>query len=206
MGARELAAYTRLVSTVPPRPYTMLLVRVFLEEVNWVYGMMHGASLVRAVDAWYTSCAGPDPPAPGHTRAAAKRELAQLPALLLQVVALALQALPHEHYHQIAQLSVLGGADFGAMAAAHSESACELAQLLAKHPATLPRVQMWFLRASFLKNDGRSIESWHALGHGIREAQEIGLHKEPPPSSDTAVLWRREIERRAWANFYIWDR
>lgn len=55
------------------------------------------------------------------------------------------------------------------------------------------------------------MESWHALGQAIREAQEMGLHREQPRKyvnggESYTTIWQREIEKRVWVNLYVWDR
>lgn len=85
----------------------------------------------------------------------------------------------------------------------YSNAAVEMAQGLGRHKSTLPRVQTWFLRASWLKSEGRAIESWHALGQAIREAQEVGLHKATTVLGDQI---RAEEGKRVWVNLYTWDR
>lgn len=39
----------------------------------------------------------------------------------------------------------------------------------------LVQVQQLFLTASWFKSEARFVESWHALSHAIREAQELGM-------------------------------
>jgi len=210
----ELHAYNRIITTIPPRPYTMLLVKVFFAECNWIYWCVHPGSFCQLLEEWRESCTSTTPPAPSHGKSGSgerRRALSQFPALLLQVLAVALQMLPHEHYSQMSQLNILGREDFRSLSAAYSNTACELSTLLAPYQATLPRVQQWFLRASWLKSEGRAVESWHALGQAIREAQELGLHRQQPRAysggaESVTGLWQREIERRVWTNLYVWDR
>jgi hypothetical protein len=209
----ELQTYNRLLTTIPPRPYTMLLVKVFFAECNWMYGMLHSGSFYQLLEEWYHCCTSNNPPASSRGKFGNLEKrlvLSQFPSLLLQVLGLALQMLPREHYKHMSQLN-MGKEDFKSLSATYSNAACELASLLASSQATLPRVQQWFLRASWLKSEGRPVESWHALGQAIREAQEMGLHKEQPRSykgggEDLENLWQRELEKRAWANLYVWDR
>lgn len=211
----ELHAYHRLLTTIPPRPYTMLLVKVFFAECNWIYGVVHAGSFHRLLDEWYQCCTSDNPPVPAHGGSGngeKRRQLSQFPSLLLQVLAVALQMLPREHFEQMSQLDILGKPDFKGLSTTYSNAACELATLLARSQTTLPRAQQWFLRASWLKSEGRAVESWHALGQAIREAQELGLHREQPRGfgagtpEDFPSLWRREIEKWVWVNLYIWDR
>ena len=192
----------------------MLLVKVFFAECNWIYGCIHQGSFCQLLEEWYDCCTSNNPPCPSHGRSGhgeRRRVLSQFPALLLQVLGVALQMLPREHYKQMSQLNILGKEDFRVLSAKYSNAACELATLLAPNQASLPRIQQWFLRASWLKSEGRAVESWHALGQAIREAQELGLHKEQPRcfsdgAEDLASLWQREIEKRVWVNLYVWDR
>lgn len=60
-----------------------------------------------------------------------------------------------------------------------------------------------FLAACWLKSGASLVESWHALGAAIREAQEQGMHKEALPYclSDYDLEWRR----RVWCILYVWD-
>lgn len=210
----ELQNYNRIITTIPPRPYTMLLVKVFFAECNWIYWCVHPGSFCQLLEEWYERCTSKTPPVPSHGKSGdgeRRRALSQFPVLLLQMCAVALQMLPREHYKQMSQLNILGKEDFRSLSIAYSNSACELATLLAPYQATLSRVQQWFLRASWLKSEGRAIESWHALGQSIREAQELGLHSQQPRTynggvENVASLWQREIEKRVWTNLYVWDR
>ncbi|KAI5783025.1 fungal-specific transcription factor domain-containing protein [Pyronema domesticum] len=189
----ETSNYTRLLSLIPPRPYTSLLIRNFFTECNWLYGSVQIRSFESLLESFYESTASLSP---------GPQQLSQFPALLLQVCAISLQMLPREHFRQISQLC-LGKDDFGMLSTRYSNAAVEMAQGLGRHKSTLPRVQTWFLRASWLKSEGRAIESWHALGQAIREAQEVGLHKATTVLGDQI---RAEEGKRVWVNLYTWDR
>lgn len=199
----ELYPYTKHIRQIPPRPYTSLLVRVFFQECNWIYGSLHEQTFLKHMEEWYDQCASNN--TPGNN--GKKKILSQFPALLLQVLAVALQMLPVEHYKFMAQLN-LGKENFYNLSMTYSNTACELASLLSASSPTLVRVQQWFLRSSWLKSEGRAVESWHALGQAIREAQEMGLHRERPKkyAESIASVWEQEIEKRVWVNLYVWDR
>lgn len=157
------------------------------------------------MEEWFEQCASNPSNNP-----AKKKILSQFPALLLQVLAISLQMLPKEHHKFMAQLN-LGKENFYNLSATYSNTACELASLLSASSPTLVRVQQWFLRSSWLKSEGRAVEAWHALGQAIREAQEMGLHREQPRKYSSggegvANIWQREIEKRVWVNLYVWDR
>lgn len=97
-------------------------------------------------------------------------------------------------------------------------------QLSLNFPASktsLERVQEQFLKGAWLKSESRIVESWHALGSTIREAQElgenlsfalnflnansfvIGIDKEN--STEALSEFEIEIRRRLWTLLYIWD-
>lgn len=199
----ELYPYTKHIRQIPPRPYTSLLVRVFFQECNWIYGSLHEQTFLKHMEEWYDQCSSNNT----LVNNGKKKILSQFPALLLQVLAVALQMLPVEHYKFMAQLN-LGKANFYNLSMTYSNTACELASLLSASSPTLVRVQQWFLRSSWLKSEGRAVESWHALGQAIREAQEMGLHRERPKkyAESIASVWEQEIEKRVWVNLYVWDR
>ena len=52
-------------------------------------------------------------------------------------------------------------------------------------------VQQLFLTASWYKSESKFVESWHALGAAIREAQEIGLNKHLKEFAGDADTGRR---------------
>lgn len=188
--------YTYIISRIPPRPYVQLLVNVFFVECNWMYEALHEATFRAQVEDWYA--------AHGNDT----REALEFTMLLLQVLAIACQMLPRKHWREMAQLT-LGREDFRELSREYSNAGAELGTKLIGNPASQVMLQGWFLRASFLKSDGRTVESWHSLAHAIREAQEMGYHKERGVSRGGDVvenMWKREIEKRLWVRLYVWDR
>ena len=139
------------------------------------------------------------------------RELIQFTCLILQVMAVACQMLPRKHWKEMAQLT-LGKEEFRELSKGYSDASCELGNKLSGNQATVARTQAWFLRASWLKSEGRAIESWHLLGNAIRDAYELGLHKEvtssriPRDGDVVEQMWMRQLEKRLWMNLHIWDR
>lgn len=67
----------------------------------------------------------------------------------------------------------------------------------------LMHVQQLFLSASWWKSESKFTESWHALGAAIREAQEIGLHRDS--LARRCSDFEMEMRRRVWSLLFVWD-
>lgn len=234
----DLSSYNQLIRLIPARPFTNLLVLVFFAEVNTLYSALHQPTFNRTLEEWWNMCsrAGEHNSAQRATGAESAgsdpyvtNDLHFFPSLLLQVLSLAIQLLPHEHNEYMNQIT------FGVCETLHdfsarlSSASCELAVLLGGTGIpSLNRVIQAFLRCCWLKNEGRIHESWHYLGNAIRLAQEQGLHLEHSSrgpgvcargagrgvrstrphsvSEHIQLMWYREMEKRAWILLYTWDR
>jgi len=111
------------------------------------------------------------------------KELRYFPALLFQVLALALQFLPSA----AAVWKRLPTNDI-ALCRRYSDIGVELMVILGRPGVALTAVQADFLRTSWLKNIGRGVEAWHSIGNAIRSVylrnypvqnlqSNIGRHK-----------------------------
>ncbi|EHK20805.1 uncharacterized protein TRIVIDRAFT_153605 [Trichoderma virens Gv29-8] len=95
----------------------------------------------------------------------------------------------------------------------YSDLGDELLYFLGRPGFALAAVQADFLRSSWLKNCGRGVESWHTIGNAIRQAQELGLHrqKEIYQSSQSnieetlSMFWYEQNKKRTWINLFVWD-
>jgi hypothetical protein len=56
-----------------------------------------------------------------------------------------------------------------------SSAAEQLSQSFEASNTSIERVQALFLKGAWLKSESKIVESWHALGRTIREAQELGM-------------------------------
>lgn len=234
----DLTSYNNLIRLVPARPFTNLLVQVFFTEVNSLYGTLHQPTFNRTLEEWWNMCNRVGDNSASQRAAGVENagsdtyitnDLHFFPSLLLQVLSLAIQLLPHEHDEYMNQII------FGVCETLHdfsvrlSNASCELAVLLAGTGITsLNRVIQAFLRCSWLKNEGRIHEAWHYLGNAIRIAQEQSLHLEHGPRGPGVcargvgravqptgphsmgehfqMMWYTEMEKRIWILMYTWDR
>ncbi|KAF1955970.1 trascription factor [Byssothecium circinans] len=82
------------------------------------------------------------------------------------------------------------------------EGICNAAMLR----GSLMRVQYMYFTAMCYECETRIKLSWVTLCCAIREAQEVGLHREPPKwGNDGMDDLEREMRRRMFCNLYIWD-
>ncbi|KAF8470725.1 fungal-specific transcription factor domain-containing protein [Kalaharituber pfeilii] len=239
----DLSIYNQFIRMIPARPFTNLLVQVFFTEINFLYGTLHQPTFNKLLDEWWLIATSPRSSSDAVSTPILPigrgfgndpyllKDIHFFPSLLLQVQALSIQLLPREHHEYVSQIKLGIGETFHELSSRFSNASCELATLLAGTcTLSLGRVQQAFLRASWLKNEGRMHESWHCLGTAIRSAQEQGLHLEsgvrgragtggllrgvggmrsmvPNNMADQLkMMWHKEMEKRVWINLYAWDR
>lgn len=79
----------------------------------------------------------------------------------------------------------------------------QLSQSFVASNTSIERVQEQFLKGVWLKSESKIVESWHALGCTIREAQELGIDKDSGIKGLSE--FDIEIRRRIWTLLYVWD-
>ncbi|KAM7217174.1 hypothetical protein V8F06_007465 [Rhypophila decipiens] len=202
--------YKTLIRQLPARIYIDKLVDIYFVEFNWQYQSLDRDAFDKQLQEWYRlpfsllTTGGPQALDP-HLRA--------FPALLFQVLALALLLLHSEADQVFESLKYAGNMTFDDLAMDYSESGMSILSLLGKRQMTITTVQTGFLRASFLKYVALVTESWHAIGSAIRDGQEIGLHRDsldPKPANNTpeAILenqWQIQRRRKLWITLVWWD-
>ncbi|KAL1881989.1 hypothetical protein VTK73DRAFT_3318 [Phialemonium thermophilum] len=202
--------YKSLIRQLPARTFVDRLVDVYFTRVNWQYFALDRDVFDHQLASWHAlpfsllTQGGPQALPP---------ELRPFPALLFQVLAIALLQLPSEFEQTFESLKYAGSMTFEDLAMDYSESGVAILSLLGKRQMSLNTVLADFLRASFLKYGAMVTEAWHAIGVAIRDAQEIGLHRDsldPKPASDDAeaVLenqWEIQRRRRLWMLLVSWD-
>ncbi|KAH7367294.1 hypothetical protein B0T11DRAFT_325578 [Plectosphaerella cucumerina] len=202
--------YKSLIRQLPAKSYIQRLVDVYFEEFNDTYFALDPDVFRAQLAEWNNlsfsvlSSAGPQGLSP---------DLRAFPALLFQVLAMALLVLadePHEFYDH---LKYAGNMTFEDLAADYSDSGVGTLTLLGKRHITLTAVQSGFLRANYLKYTGKVTESWHSIGSSIKDAQEIGMHRDsldPRPASNSPedILenqWLIQRRRRMYMTLLVWD-
>jgi hypothetical protein len=208
-GLRE--KYKNFIRQLPSKEFIEKLVATYFREVNYQYCPLDEGIFRDHLRNWNnlsftTLNKGP---------LELSGDLQFFPALLFQMLALALQFQPPDYDPSLDSLKYAANMSFDDLASDYSDSGVAILSLLGKRHTTLITVQTGFLRTSFLKNCGMVPESWHSLSQTIRDAQEIGLHKpalDRPVvrAADTAEdvlegLWIEQLRRRVWMTLSLWD-
>ncbi|KAK3944540.1 OMPdecase-domain-containing protein, partial [Diplogelasinospora grovesii] len=215
--------YKSLIRQLPEKTFIDRLVDVFFVEINWQYYGLDRDVFDRQMAEWHAlpfkllNAGGPQALPP---------DLRAFPGLLFQVLAIALLVLPcgntgspTEHARKngdpdFQKLKYARDMTFEDLAVDYSESGMAILSLLGKRQMSVTTVLAGFLRASFLKYVALVTEAWHAIGSTIRDAQEIGLHRDsldPKPSDPDdagAVLenqWEIQRRRKLWMILVGWD-
>jgi hypothetical protein len=92
-----------------------------------------------------------------------EQELDAFPALLFQILGLAIQFLPSD----TEVLSKMTGSERDS-AQHYSDISSDLLKTYEARKFSLTGVQAYQLRAVWLKNVGRAVEAWHCLGTAVR--------------------------------------
>ncbi|KAK4065903.1 transcriptional regulator family: Fungal Specific TF [Trichoderma aggressivum f. europaeum] len=202
--------YKSLTKQLPTRECIAELTDFYFQKINWQYYILDESSFRQKLHDWYRLDLQPF--------AAKKFELLPtdvkaFPALLLEVAATSLLLMTPDGALELKYLKRIDGMSFETMAVKYSETGMAILNLLGKTRISLTTVFADFLRVAFLKYFGQVIESWHALGEAVKDAQEIGLHRasrDPKPlTEDIATVienqWNIQDRRRLWMLLYGWD-
>ncbi|OTB04829.1 hypothetical protein M426DRAFT_320411 [Hypoxylon sp. CI-4A] len=208
-GMRE--RYKNQVRLLPARPYVEKLVDIYFRDINWQYFSIDEPVFRALMEQWYNmpynvlSNSGPQ---------ALDPMLRAFPSLLLQLLASSLLYLPEGTEETFESLKYTSNMTFEDLAFEYSESGVAILSLLGKRQMSIITVLSGWVRAAFLKYTGMVTESWHQVGTSIRDAQEIGLHRDqmdPQPSPDDSTeealekIWMAQSRRRIWMTLLGWD-
>ncbi|KAI5466953.1 hypothetical protein BGZ63DRAFT_346626 [Mariannaea sp. PMI_226] len=202
--------YKGLIRQLPAKVYIDKLVDLFLRSLNWQYYTLDTDIFREQLEQWNNlsfkvlSTVGPRGLSPS---------LRTFPALLFQVIATALLLLPERPDPVFDALKYVGSMRFEDLAVEYSDSGAAILDLLGKKNVSLETVQAQFLRASFFKFTAKVTEAWHAISVAVRDAQDLGMHKDsldpqPKDSSVEAILenqWLIQRRRRIYILLAIWD-
>ncbi|OAQ96659.1 hypothetical protein LLEC1_05483 [Akanthomyces lecanii] len=136
------------------------------------------------------------------------------PALLFQILATALLLLPPGTPDPVFDsLKYAGGMTFEDLATDYSDSGAAIVNLFGKNALDEVTVQAQFIRALFQKYTAHVIECWHGIAAAIRDAQELGMHRDsldpkPGDSNVESILknqWRILRRRKMYMILVSWD-
>ncbi|CAN9282600.1 unnamed protein product [Alternaria alternata] len=177
---------------LPARGIVNFLIQYFFEDINWINQIVHPPRLLAQYENWWKM---------DTITRVADLEFA---VLMLRICAYASHFLPSQKY----TVDTIKGRPLSDIRsncdrlAGRLEGICNAVVLR----GSLVRVQYMAFTAMYYECDSRIKLSWATLCCAIREAQEVGLHREPPKRGDDGMDdLEREMRRRMFCNLYIWD-
>lgn len=209
--------YERIVAQLPPDPTVNHLINVFFSQGNWYFCLLDRPHFEELRLIWRLYHSGSRLPHNGTENLVTQRifvpDLAEwryYPALLLQILALALHFLPRESPIRN-QLQLHNHVAVDKLSRRYSTMGHELMTLLDRVKPTITGVLTDLLRGAWLKNSGFGSHSWLALSDAVRQAQSLRLHEHvqmcSSDNSDSTIgsLWYEEHRRRVWTRVFVWD-
>jgi Fungal specific transcription factor domain len=199
--------FRSLVSQLPVAGVANKLIDIFFSEANWYFLVLERCYFDILRRSWFDLS-----PNMGILVEDLPEELRYFPALLFQVLAVALQFLPpNSSSSKILDLET--ASTYDQLSQDFSLAGMALMGLLGRHNSAITAVQHDLMRALWLKNCSRGTESWYSLGDAIRHAQDLGLHLQSATVQSAvgdveetlARLWYDEYKKRLWATLFIWD-
>lgn len=178
----------QVLHAVPTRSITDAFINHFLSVVNYRYSAIYPPIFTNQYVQWWAD------------RAAGKRLSPEFTCLLLRVCAYSVQYLTPS-LRKMIEFEL--ACNLQQLTDRFSNAAEQLTQSFKASNTCIERVQEQFLKGAWLKSESRIVESWHALGCTIREAQELGIDRDA--NIDGLSEFDIEIRRRIWALLYIWD-
>ena len=199
--------YFALTELLPNDPTLKELVGIFFKDANSHVGVLEQYFFDKSLRAWLSL--------KDQSRKEVKpegipRELLYFPAVIYQVVAVAIQYVTLD-CHAAKLMSATKWSDLDALSLQYTQRGMELMKLLGRHSPTLTSIQHDLMRSFWLKNASRGTESWYNLGDAIRQAQDLGLHLRcDVPQGKTVEdtlenLWWEELRKRLWVSLFNWD-
>ncbi|KAM0420395.1 hypothetical protein ACHAPT_011815 [Fusarium lateritium] len=200
-------SYWDLLAQLPPLPIMEEFIDIFFSEANWHYQILDQSFFAESYQTWVranlSSCASDQP---------ASLELLFFPALLFQVLAIAVLFLPASAAaRQSMRLWDLPAKT--TLSDNYSRIGSHLADLFYQCSPMLVMVQHDLAKSLWFKTNSRGLAAWQFLGRAIRQAQALGLHLSSETSqgyngsSEDALsqAWLAEHCQRLWATLFSWD-
>lgn len=180
------------------------IVNHFLTVVNYRYNAIYAPTFTDHYVQWWSD------------RANGKRLSPEFTCLLLRICAYAVQYLTSP-LRKMMEFELACNSQ--ALTERFSNAAEQLSTTFSPSTSCIERVQEQFLKGVWLKSESRIVESWHALGCTIREAQELGnstrgflrayantlIGIDKDLGTEGLTEFEIEIRRRLWTLLFVWD-
>lgn len=136
--------------------------KYYFDEVHWRYNVGQKCYMDKQLEDWTVVVRDP-----ALQRANINKDLPYFVAFSFQLLAVILQYMRHDREIAL-MLNATDRKSAAHMSRKYNDTASELMLLLGRHNGSITVVDYDLLRASWLKNNGRGIESWYAISDGVR--------------------------------------
>jgi hypothetical protein len=156
--------YYGYVRRLPPRKHCEVLCKHFFDVVNPINSALDETMFREQLDYWWSDAYGMIlDNGPGKL----PEELRSFPALMFQVLAVALQFVPPSNT-SLDELKFAPSQTFLELSREYFECGVAMAKLFARARPTLSGVQHSFMRDWWLINMGDLMEAWNHSGESVR--------------------------------------
>lgn len=131
----------------------------FLTSVNYRYNAIYAPTFTQKYVQWWSD------------RISGKRLSPEFTCLLLRILSYSTQYLTSS-LRDLIEFEL--ACKNQALTNRFAHAAEQLSKSFPPSCTSIERVEEQFLKGAYLKSEGKIVESWHAIGCTIREAQELG--------------------------------
>ena len=164
LTSQSMRNLSDLCATIPSQAITRELVELYFSEGNWYFAILERHYFEKLFSSW---CAISYHSTENGQLEGWSRDLLYFPALLFQVLAVALQFAPPD----IPCVQALGVDNFtqrDRLSSDFSSRGMDIASVVGRHDPAITAIQNDLMRALWLKNSSRGREAWQVLGGAIR--------------------------------------
>jgi hypothetical protein len=155
--------YQKLVEQLPNQDVVSELIKIFTAELNWLAVIIEEPFFHEGLFNWYFA---KNDIADGEL-GRLQPDVLQFPALLFQLIAVALQILP-PNSRVSRQLSIDEDGASEKLSRKYSRLGLGIIDLVGKDHPTIPSIQQDILRGLWLKNCSQGTEAWRVLSSAVR--------------------------------------
>ncbi|KAI9154844.1 putative transcriptional regulatory protein-like protein [Paramyrothecium foliicola] len=184
----ECPSLKDVLNILPPRTQLDTLLQFFFGTINNHYYIIYGPKFLEEYHRWW------------DRRLRNKPLNIQWTALLTVMCAAVIQHL-HAESEAWKSLGYSGTPD--QLTERMHQLGRTLAHSISARRYHLLNVQRVLHSIYWYKAEARFVEAWHDIGAAVREAQELGLHRQA--ASDGLPDFEREMRRRVWCILVTWD-
>lgn len=178
----------RALGELPARQQMDSVVQIFLSTVNFHYYIAYPPVFLREYQAWWDKRTNDEPLS------------VQWTCLILMVCAVTTQ---HLDIATRRKLELDWGEKTHKLTERYHTAARELSSVVPVGYHHLYNIQALLHSCYWYKAEARFLECWHVLSTTVREAQELGLHRDS--GMTTIPEFELEIRRRLWCIVDTWD-